>query len=77
MQTGGFFVECGAADGELFSNTILLEREMNWTGILVEPDPTSYSNLAKRNRQAHILPVCLSLEKYPTEVKSDHKLSFF
>jgi hypothetical protein len=27
----GFFVECGALDGELRSNTLLLERRYNWT----------------------------------------------
>ncbi|XP_046653134.1 protein Star-like [Daphnia pulicaria] len=69
--TNGFFIESGAADGESFSNTLFLEREMNWTGLLVEPEPKSFQNLVKRNRKSWTLQNCLSLEKYPTEVSFD------
>jgi len=45
----GLVIESGALDGELFSNSHLLEYFANWTAILVEADPENYSNL-KNNR---------------------------
>jgi hypothetical protein len=35
----GFFVECGAVDGQRNSNTLYLELFYNWTGLLVEVNP--------------------------------------
>ena len=36
------FIEAGAFDGSLLSNSIYFELKYNWTGLLVEPDPQSY-----------------------------------
>jgi hypothetical protein len=67
-QANGFFVECGASDGEFLSNTLYMERYKNWTGLLIEPDRGSYDSLLTRKRKATHVPACLSLETYPTEV---------
>lgn len=52
----GFFVEIGALDGEMFSNTYLLEKSLNWTGILIEADPRQ----AARCRQCRPASVTVS-----------------
>tara|TARA_Y100000590_G_scaffold31353_1_gene34688 strand:+ start:6175 stop:6981 length:807 start_codon:yes stop_codon:yes gene_type:complete len=44
-----FFLEIGAGDGFLISNTFILEKYYNWTGILVEPNPEQFNKL-KKNR---------------------------
>ena len=38
----GFFIEAGADDFETDSNTLLFELKHQWSGILVEPNPTIY-----------------------------------
>ncbi len=46
---GGTFIELGGNDGLQFSNTLLLERELGWTGVLVEGIPELAAE-ALRNR---------------------------
>ena len=36
-KRGGYFVEFGAMDGHCASNTLVLEQDLAWTGILAEP----------------------------------------
>lgn len=67
-QTNGFFIECGALDGEYLSNTLYMERALNWEGILIEADQKAFSQLTARNRKAYSLPVCLSTKPYPIQV---------
>lgn len=52
-KVGGYFVEFGAADGIVGSNTLSLERDFRWRGILAEPNPAWHCNLS-RNRSAEI-----------------------
>lgn len=44
----GYFVEFGAWDGAHHSNTLYLERELAWTGILAEPMRLAHGRLAER-----------------------------
>jgi len=46
-KKNGYFVEVGAADGINLSNTYLLEKKYDWTGICIEPVPSHYKNLVK------------------------------
>jgi len=68
-QRGGFYVECGAFDGERSSNTIHLERERGWTGLLVEMDPYFYTQLVGKSRRSWSINACLSPETYLTQVQ--------
>jgi FkbM family methyltransferase len=54
----GFFVEAGANDGLFQSNTALLERSLDWTGVLVEPSPAAIE-LCKKNRHATVRQAAL------------------
>ena len=57
----GFFVECGAADGQHKSNSLYLELFMNWTGIMIEAEPEYFAKLKmKKNRNAFLVNACLS-----------------
>jgi FkbM family methyltransferase len=38
----GVFVDVGAHDGVSFSNTAFFERERNWSGICIEPNPEMF-----------------------------------
>ena len=60
FQNSGFFVECGAGDGELFSNSLYFEVRHNWTGLLVEDNPDWLEKLRTTKRNVWILPHCLS-----------------
>ena len=68
MQRGGIFVEAGAYNGEELSNSLYLERELGWSGLLVEPDPWNFWSLRNRGRKSHAIQACLSPVPFPREV---------
>jgi FkbM family methyltransferase len=59
FKRGGFFVDFGATDGVLLSNTYLLETEFGWTGLCAEPNPQFVSHL-RRNRSCKVTNECIS-----------------
>ena len=71
IQEGGFFVDSGAHDGEIQSNTLFFERIRGWTGILIEPQPTIYQQLKRKHRKAFTLNACVSVVPYPSTVRLD------
>lgn len=57
-KRGGYFVEFGAANGALHSNSYLLEKQFGWTGILAEP-ARSWHNELNANRNCKIDTNCV------------------
>ncbi|XP_053633920.2 uncharacterized protein [Cherax quadricarinatus] len=75
----GFFVEAGALDGEFLSNTLSLEKESGWTGLLVETDGDMFKQLLQKRRRSWASHTCLATQAHPhlaTLVKYLHQAQF-
>ncbi|WP_094511857.1 FkbM family methyltransferase [Synechococcus sp. MW101C3] len=57
-KRGGYFVEFGATDGVLLSNSWLLEKHFGWEGICAEPNPKLFERL-QQNRSCTLSPACV------------------
>lgn len=55
----GFFLDIGANDGITYSNTYFFEKELNWSGICIEPHPSVFEKLSN-NRKSILLNKCIS-----------------
>jgi FkbM family methyltransferase len=58
FKHGGFFVEFGATNGILLSNTYLIEKEFGWKGICAEPNPHFFKEL-QDNRSCQLSAACI------------------
>lgn len=58
FKQGGFFVEFGATDGVELNNTLMMERDFGWSGILAEPARGWHGDL-KKNRSCTIEHRCV------------------
>lgn len=59
----GVFVDIGAHDGISLSNTYFFEKELEWTGICLEPLPHVFNQL-QQNRKCLCLCGCISTEEH-------------
>ena len=57
QKRDGYFIEIGANDGLLYSNSVFFERDRNWTGVCVEPNPIQFNKLVT-NRSAFCIQAC-------------------
>lgn len=53
-KRNGTYIELGALNGKLYSNTKFFEDELGWTGVLIEPHPNKFEELTK-NRPNNVL----------------------
>jgi len=58
-KQNGTFVDVGASDGILYSNTYFFEKWRNWSGICIEPRPVEFAKLIK-NRTSACENFCIS-----------------
>lgn len=54
-----FFVDIGANDGVTWSNSLEIERKLDWQGLAIEPHPTMFKHL-ENNRKCKCLNVAVS-----------------
>ena len=59
-KRNGYFLEAGAANGKEASSCYILERELGWTGICVEPSDYFFDTLVINRPQSICERVCLS-----------------
>ena len=59
LRRGGYFIDIGAWDGVEISNTYMLESQLDWKGICVEPLPDKF-NLLQKNRSC----ICIQAAAY-------------
>jgi len=60
-KTKGFFIDFGAHDGIVLSNSMFFEKYRQWTGICIEPIPEVYEKL-KQNRKCITVNGCIGVE---------------
>jgi Methyltransferase FkbM domain len=53
LGSKGTFIELGAFDGVLESNSRFFQECLNWTGLLIEGNPSKYDELVKNRPNAH------------------------
>jgi len=58
LSQPGFYLELGANDGLSASNTVFLEREYGWRGLLIEPALNRYLELIRNRADAGNILVC-------------------
>lgn len=77
FKNDGYFVEFGAGDGIKASNTYILEKGLNWKGLLIEP-ARSFHEVLKNNRSCNIDYSCIAKESgnkvWFMEEDEEHKL---
>jgi FkbM family methyltransferase len=68
-KLNGTYIELGALDGELYSNTKFFEDTLNWSGILIEPHPEKFKLLLKNRPNNYLFNNLISSHKEPLEFR--------
>lgn len=65
-KKNGKFIDVGAYDGITFSNTYYLEKELDWSGICVEPNPIPFKKLKTSRNSVNLN---CGIGEYASEMK--------
>lgn len=68
LKKNGYFVDLAASSGINGNNTYVMENNLNWNGICIEPNPTYFERL-KKNRKCH-------LANYVVDKKNNQEVKF-
>jgi FkbM family methyltransferase len=68
-KKGGIYIELGALDGVLYSNTKFFEDSLQWTGILIEPHPEKFKKLQANRPHNFLFNQLISCHKEPLEFR--------
>jgi len=49
----GFFIELGAMNGVIYSNSLFFEKQLGWKGVLIEANNEQYQELIKNRPNCH------------------------
>jgi|688.fasta_scaffold128775_3 FkbM family methyltransferase len=58
-KKGGIFIEMGATDGIIASNTYCLETHYGWDGILIEPIKDYFDDIKKYRKTKYAYNICI------------------
>lgn len=70
-KKNGFFIDLAASDGKSINNTYLLEKELNWNGICIEPNQ-KYFNKLKNNRNCILENTCVDYKNHEIKFRFDN-----
>ena len=59
-KKNGTFVDVGAADGIIWSNSLSFEINYNWTGLCIEAHPGTYQKLTENRKQTTCINLAVS-----------------
>jgi len=68
-KTNGIYIELGALNGVLYSNTKFFQDQLNWSGILIEPHPYAFDILIQTRPKNYLFKELVSCHTEPLEYK--------
>lgn len=63
-KDAGVFVDIGVYDGVQNSNTYFFEKQLNWSGVCIEPSPIAFHKLRENRKCACVNAACSNIESF-------------